>query len=71
MTTNESNGSVNDDEAEEGEVVHGIRDGYYSNLPGPEMSAILECLCGYEATMWSRRWEDAGAVMDEHIGASR
>ena len=46
---------------------HGVRAAFYSNLPGPGQIAILECLCGFEATMHSKLWEEAGTMMDEHL----
>ncbi len=54
------------------EVEHGVSDGHYSNLPGPYQSAVLICLCGFEAISWSRlsnggNWEEAGALMDAHL----
>jgi len=52
-------------------VEHGAEDVYYSNLPGPNQSAIIRCLCGYTATMWTDSWEDAGREMDDHLEETR
>jgi hypothetical protein len=49
------------------EKQHGVRHGYYSNLPGPNQTAILECLCGEELTGQTDSWEDAGREMDLHL----
>lgn len=46
---------------------HGVRLGFYSNLPGPNQTAILECLCGEELTGQTSSWEDAGREMDLHL----
>jgi hypothetical protein len=47
------------------EVEHGIEDALYSNLPGPEQTACLYCLCGFRAA--GRTWEDAGSDLDAHL----
>jgi hypothetical protein len=49
------------------ETEHGVRLGFYSNLPGPNQTAILECLCGEEVTGQTSSWEDAGREMDLHL----
>jgi len=41
---------------------------FYSNMPGPEMSRVLQCSCGFDAR--AKTWEDAGREMDEHIDSS-
>lgn len=46
---------------------HGVRTGFYSNLPGPQQTAIIECLCGEELTGQTSSWEDAGREMDLHV----
>ena len=46
---------------------HGVRHAFYSNLPGPRQTAILECLCGEEITGQTSSWEDAGYQMDLHL----
>jgi len=46
---------------------HGVRHGFYSNLPGPNQTAIIECLCGAELTGHTSSWEDAGYEMDLHL----
>lgn len=46
---------------------HGIRTAFYSNLPGPQQTAIIECLCGEELTGQTPSWEDAGREMDMHL----
>lgn len=49
------------------EQQHGVRTAFYSNLPGPEQTAIIECLCGEGLTEHTRFWEDAGREMDLHL----
>lgn len=51
----------------QGPTPHGVRGGFYSNLPGPNQTAILECLCGEELTGQTSSWEDAGYEMDLHL----
>src|SRR5688500_17785774 len=51
----------------EPQLQHGVRVGFYSNLPGPRHTAILECLCSEEVTSQTSSWEDAGSEMDEHL----
>lgn len=51
----------------DGPTAHGVRAGFYANLPGPRQTAILECLCGEEITGQTDSWEDAGREMDEHL----
>lgn len=46
---------------------HGVRYGFYSNLPGPNQTAWLECLCGEELTGQTSSWEDAGREFDLHL----
>lgn len=48
---------------------HGIRTAFYSNLPGPNQIAWIECLCGAEITGQTSSWEDTGREMDEHLNA--
>lgn len=53
---------------------HGLRAAFYSNLPGPNQTAIIECLCGEELSGQTSSWEDTGHEMDEHlkqVGAAR
>lgn len=50
---------------------HGVKAAYYSNLPGPQQTAWLECLCGEELTGNTPSWEDAGREMDSHLKDTR
>jgi len=43
---------------------HGIQ-AFYSNLPGPSQTRILECSCGFTAC--TPTWEESGRLMDQHI----
>lgn len=47
------------------EVEHGIAEAIYSNLPGPQQTCVMECLCGF--TSHGRSWEEAGWGLDEHL----
>lgn len=49
------------------EQMHGVRQAFYSNLPGPNQTAWLECLCGEELTGQTSSWEDVGHEMDLHL----
>lgn len=46
---------------------HGVETAFYSNLPGPEQTAWIECLCGEQFSGNTSSWEDAGRAMDEHL----
>jgi len=46
---------------------HGIKHAFYSNLPGPNQTAWIECLCGEEISGQTSSWEDAGREMDLHL----
>lgn len=48
-------------------VEHGVHYGFYSNLPGPDQTAWLECLCGESISGQTSSWEDAGREMDLHL----
>lgn len=45
---------------------HGVLSAFYSNLPGPKQTPVLECLCGW-STMGAENWEDAGSQLDTHL----
>lgn len=49
------------------QTAHGVRAAYYSNLPGPNQTAWIDCICGEEITGHTSSWEDAGREMDEHL----
>lgn len=49
------------------ETPHGVKSAFYSNLPGPNQTAWLECLCGEEVSGQTSLWEDAGREMDLHL----
>lgn len=46
---------------------HGVRSAFYSNLPGPNQTAWIECLCGEELSGQTSSWEDAGRELDLHL----
>jgi hypothetical protein len=50
---------------------HGVKIGFYSNLPGPNQTAWIECLCGEEVSGQTSSWEDAGREMDLHLEGVR
>ncbi|MDE1971114.1 MAG: hypothetical protein KGI50_06105 [Patescibacteria group bacterium] len=45
---------------------HGVLSAFYSNLPGPKQTPVLECLCGWSTT-GAENWEDAGSQLDIHL----
>lgn len=49
------------------ESQHGVKNAFYSNLPGPNQTAWIECLCGEEFSGQTSSWEDAGREMDLHL----
>jgi len=41
----------------------------YCNLPGPQQTPFISCLCGWESSNGNRLWEDVGREFDEHLKA--
>lgn len=53
------------------DVGHGPQDAFYSNLPGPEQTPIIQCLCGWVSYMGNHDWESVGLEFDEHLKKSK
>lgn len=47
------------------EIEHGMGTAYYNNLPGPQQTPTIECLCG--EVFKGSSWMDCGWMLDEHL----
>lgn len=52
---------------EDQEVQHGPECAGYSNLPGPEQTPFINCLCGWQSSMDNESWEQVGEEFDGHL----